>query len=376
MANSLTERRGRQYHPGRLLEEQRQRGWARYYLAEWRTTPGGQRGLAPHPNVADQLMRFGQACCSGTGTTARPTTGWVSTRVRASSGVVVLDQHTLQVERRRRGRHPLPGSTTPPSAWASSSRSTSSASGSPAARLLDHPRNRVFKDSRSYQSKEIPDAGRLLPEYGSRSASGQARDMSTGRDHRPPLSTTLMTRGPGPPRRRTNAVRSRQQCPMKGIARISSERYINLRPVVDTSSRKGLMRAVAQIAQSVEQGIENPHDSSIPQLWIAHPTRLRFQCEAFCYASLVNLWQGCSPSSGLIIPPPAPLLHLTTDSKVRLPPEMTPASYKQHVPPANSTLYRLCREPNPGYRRGAASRTVMEDTVDPMALIELCAESC
>ena len=25
--------------------------------------------------------------------------------------------------------------------------------------------------------------------------------------------------------------------------------------------RKGLMRAVAQIAQSVEQGIENPHDS-------------------------------------------------------------------------------------------------------------------
>ena len=26
-------------------------------------------------------------------------------------------------------------------------------------------------------------------------------------------------------------------------------------------SRKGLMRAVAQIAQSVEQGIENPHDS-------------------------------------------------------------------------------------------------------------------
>ncbi len=26
-------------------------------------------------------------------------------------------------------------------------------------------------------------------------------------------------------------------------------------------SRKGLMRAVAQIAQSVEQGIENPHDT-------------------------------------------------------------------------------------------------------------------
>ena len=36
---------------------------------------------------------------------------------------------------------------------------------------------------------------------------------------------------------------------------------------VDTPSRKGLMRAVAQIAQSVEQGIENPRvGGSIPSL--------------------------------------------------------------------------------------------------------------
>ena len=41
-------------------------------------------------------------------------------------------------------------------------------------------------------------------------------------------------------------------------------------------------------------------------------------------------------------PPPAPLLHLTTDSKVRLPPEMTPTSYKQHVPSLPTLRYTGC----------------------------------
>ncbi len=65
------------------------------------------------------------------------------------------------------------------------------------------------------------------------------------------------------------------------------------------------MRAVAQIAQSVEQGIENPHDSIHTTAAGQHTLQgFAFNAGPFCYAPLVNLWQGCSPSTGLIIPAP------------------------------------------------------------------------
>jgi len=99
-----------------------------------------------------------------------------------------------------------------------------------------------------------------------------------------------------------------------------------------------------------------PMTVSIPQRWIAQHTLqgFAFNARPFCYASLVNLWQGCSPSSGLIIP--GPLLRYFIWQKIAKStppsPAMTPASYEQRVP-SQPTLawYRLCREPSPRYIR-------------------------
>ncbi|MCX7133235.1 MAG: immune inhibitor A [Aeromonas sp.] len=104
-----------------------------YYLAEWRNHAGVDKGLA-HINVSDQLMRYEPGMLL-----------WYVDNSQDNNWV---------------GVHPGEGFLG----------------------VVDADQNRVFKDSRSYQSKEIPDAGRLLPEYGLKiSVTGQARDMSTGR---------------------------------------------------------------------------------------------------------------------------------------------------------------------------------------------------
>ena len=120
-----TERRGRgQYylHPGRLCEEQRQRGHDHYYLAEWRNHAGGTMDW---PTLrADQLMRYEPGMLLWyVGQTARPTTAGVHP-VRASLAVDAIS--TPLAERRQAWPAPTTRSTTPPFSLTSSSRSTSS----------------------------------------------------------------------------------------------------------------------------------------------------------------------------------------------------------------------------------------------------------
>ncbi|MGY6038423.1 immune inhibitor A domain-containing protein [Aeromonas sp. AE23HZ002T15] len=151
-----------------------------YYLAEWRNHAGVDKGLA-HINVADQLMRYEPGLLLWYVDNSQ-SNNWVGQHPgEGFLGVVDGDQRTLHwsdgaVAGTRYQIHDAtfslgfqrPLDLTHPS-------------GSLLRDFWIAP-NRVFKDSRSYQSEAIPDAGRLLPEYGLKiSVTGQARDMSTGR---------------------------------------------------------------------------------------------------------------------------------------------------------------------------------------------------
>ncbi len=72
-----------------------------------------------------------------------------------------------------------------------------------------------------------------------------------------------------------------------------------------------------------------------------------------------------------------PLLHLTTDSKVRPPsPAMSSTTYEQYVPSLwILSLCRFSREPNPRYRRGAGlgKPAVAGDEVAIHTFLRFCA---
>ena len=151
-----------------------------YYLAEWRNHAGVDKGLA-HINVADQLMRYEPGMLLWYVDNSQAN-NWVGVHPgEGFLGVVDADQRTLKWSDGAVAgtRYQIHDATF--SLGFQQPLNLKHPSGSLLRDFWITP-NRVFKDSRSYQSKEIPDAGRLLPEYGLKiSVTGQARDMSTGR---------------------------------------------------------------------------------------------------------------------------------------------------------------------------------------------------